>query len=489
MRPTKRFWVLAALAVAAGGWAVTIDRPVLLAGVCGVCAWLLAQQYRFVAALRETAASLEVSQRSSTARTVTDAATYLTVTAQSESASSLALTVDPDPPVAADGTVETLRLKPGGTDVEGTYEFTWPVAGTFRIGAPTVTARDPLGLFEQRLRPSTEQPAVTVEARRPQTVHVGEGGDPITAGFGEHESGQAGRGLEPAEVRKYVAGDAARRIDWKATARLNETHVREFTSQTDRETHLVVDHRAGTAGGPPGESKLDYARHVALAFVDHAEEASERIGCQTVGDEGLTGLFEPRTGLEHLRQIRRHLNAITPTGPAETGDAGSDRSARRVRESSTPTAPERVRVTGQRLAGDDSAFASGVGPFFDRPDAYVRTISDRPLFRAVETAPPRVAGSQWTIIVTDDERRTELREAVKLASDRGPVLVFMTPTALFRPGGLENLDAAYDAYLDFEEFRRDLTSLPGVTAFEVGPADRLSTVLANAPDRRTVRQR
>ncbi|MFC7197240.1 DUF58 domain-containing protein [Halosimplex aquaticum] len=428
-----------------------------------------------------------MSQRCSTARTVTDAATYFTVTARAESAGSLALTVDADPPVAADGSVEPLRLEPGGAEARGTFEFSWPVAGTFGFGAPTVTARDRLGLFEQRLRPSAERPTVTVEARRPQTVHVGEGGDPITAGFGDHESGQAGRGLEPAEVRKYVAGDAVRRIDWKATARLNETHVREFTSQTDRETHLFVDHRAGTADGSPGESNLDYARHVALAFVDHAEESSERVGCQTVGDEGLTGVFEPRADMEHLRQIRRHLNAVTPTGAAES-EAVGDRNAGRVRAPQTPTAPERVRATSQRLAGDGSAFASRLGPFFDRPDAYVRAISDRPLFRAVDAEPPRMAGVQWTVIVTDDERRTELRETVKRASDRGPVLVFLTPTALFEPGGLDDIDAAYDAYLDFEEFRRDLSTLSGVTAFEVGPADRLSTVLANAPDRRAVRQ-
>ncbi|MFC7197239.1 hypothetical protein ACFQL4_25685 [Halosimplex aquaticum] len=50
--------MLAALAVVAGAWAVTIGRPALLVGVCGVCAWLLAQQYRFLVALRGTAASL-----------------------------------------------------------------------------------------------------------------------------------------------------------------------------------------------------------------------------------------------------------------------------------------------------------------------------------------------------------------------------------------------------------------------------------------------
>ncbi|WP_167837482.1 DUF58 domain-containing protein [Halosimplex halophilum] len=486
MRPTSRFWALAALAAAAGGWAVVVGRPVLLAGVCGVCAWLLAQQYRFVAALRTVSGALELTQSSSASRTVTGASTFLTVTARVDPAHSLTLRVDPEAPVGADGAVEPLWLDGRATETTGTYEFEWPVAGTFRVGAPTVTARDRLGLFEQRVVPDAPTPTVAVEPRRPRTVHVGEGGDPIAAGFGDHDAGRSGRGLEPAEVRRYVAGDAFRRIDWKATARLNETHVREFTARTERETQLFVDHRATMATGAPGQTKLDYARHVALAFVDQAGESADRVGCETVGDEGVTGVFEPRADLDHLRAIRRHLDALDPGDDADqrpeptstTGEASSP----------TPTAPDRVRATRQRLDGDESAFAARLRPFFDRPDAYVRAISDRPLYRAVEAAATG-AGALWTVVVTDDANRTELREAVKVARGRGPVLVFLTPTPLFEPGGLDDLDAAYDAYVDFEEFRRELAALPEVSAFEVGPADRLSTVLAEAPGEDRARQR
>jgi len=48
---------------------------------------------------------------------------------------------------------------------------------------------------------------------------------------------------------------------------------------------------------------------------------------------------------------------------------------------------------------------------------------------------------------------------------------------LYEPGGLADLERAYDRYLAFEEFRRELAKLDGVTALEVGPADRLSAVL------------
>jgi len=87
------------------------------------------------------------------------------------------------------------------------------------------------------------------------------------------------------------------------------------------------------------------------------------------------------------------------------------------------------------------------------------------------------------VILTDDERETEVREAVKLArrigTGDGGVLVFLAPTSLYEPGSLADLDAAYDRYADFERFRRSLAAIDGVSAYEVGPADRLDAVLAS----------
>jgi hypothetical protein len=68
---------------------------------------------------------------------------------------------------------------------------------------------------------------------------------------------------------------------------------------------------------------------------------------------------------------------------------------------------------------------------------------------------------------------------VKLARrDEGEVLVFLTPQVLFEPGGLADMEDAYERYVDFEEFRRELARLERVSAFEIAPGDRLEGVLA-----------
>ena len=88
-------------------------------------------------------------------------------------------------------------------------------------------------------------------------------------------------------------------------------------------------------------------------------------------------------------------------------------------------------------------------------------------------------GSVVTVILTDDTHRMEVREAVRAARRHSEhVLVFLAPTVLFERGGVRNVETAYEEYVDFEEFRRDIARIDGVSAFEVGPADRIEAILA-----------
>ncbi len=50
-----------------------------------------------------------------------------------------------------------------------------------------------------------------------------------------------GHGMEYAESRDYVAGDDARHIDWRVTARTGRTHTKTFQAERERLTLLVAD--------------------------------------------------------------------------------------------------------------------------------------------------------------------------------------------------------------------------------------------------------
>ncbi|MFB9808971.1 DUF58 domain-containing protein [Haladaptatus pallidirubidus] len=85
---------------------------------------------------------------------------------------------------------------------------------------PTVTLTDRAGFFQSSFEHGSTA-TVTVTPNRVESAEIGADGQHQLSSLGEHKHGKRGTGLEPAEVRQYVPGDTAQRIDWKVTARLS----------------------------------------------------------------------------------------------------------------------------------------------------------------------------------------------------------------------------------------------------------------------------
>lgn len=499
MQVTGRYWAGVALAGVLAAAALAFARPLLLAGAAGVGAWLLVQQFRFVRTVVRLAEDLSVTQSLARSRVVVDDETtvVLEATLPTDAApEAVRIDVEASPPVGAaatSGATPGFTLTPDGSEATTAFAVRWPVAGEFRFRPPTVTVRDDLGLFRSSFASAgastpgdTRSPTVTVVPRRPRTLHVGEGGDRTTA-FGEHKTGEFGPGIDPGEVREYVPGDALRQIDWKATARSKTPHVRESEEETDHRTVLVVDHRASMGDGPAGETKLDFARQVALGFVEYARANREPIGLYAVGDDGVTTRSPPDSDSKTYATVETTLHDLTSTDASlanarDASELANDGTA-------SPTTPDVARQTADRLRTDASAFGRNLHPFFGAARTYVRRVESDPLYHAVRAYLPRTRGTTTAVVLTDDRNRAEVREAVKLArAHSGTVLAFLTPTVLFEAGGLAELDEAYARYADFEDFRRDLARLDGVSAFEVAPGERLDALLATTATGRTAGQ-
>ena len=82
---------------------------------------------------------------------------------------------------------------------------------------------------------------------------------------GEHRSSTRGRGTELAQVRPYEPGDDVRFIDWNATARTGEPHVRVEVAERALTTWLVLDTSPSMGFGTADRRKADVADGVALA--------------------------------------------------------------------------------------------------------------------------------------------------------------------------------------------------------------------------------
>ena len=290
--------------------------------------------------------------------------------------------------------------------------------------------------------------------------------------MGEHKTGQQGTGIDPEEVREYVPGDSLRKIEWKATARLNRPHIREFESQVTLQTAVLMDLRSTMSTGNDGEIKLDYTRQVALSLLNYAHSRSEPFGLYTIDETGVTTALPPSMSRGQYRTIRSKLQEVEIPATAY-----SSRKSKSVERRS----PIEANQVANRLHSDDSQFDSRLQPFFSQSQSYIPQAETNPLYEAAHTELTRLTEKTVINILTDDTDRNEVKETVKLMRQRNrPVSVFITPTILFEEKTVTNVEDAYERYQEFESFRQDLARLDGVQAFEVGPGDVLDKVLSAA---------
>ena len=464
MNVTGRWWATAGTGIALVALGVAADRPVLLLGAAGLGAWLLGAAAAASRSMRRLVDSLTIEYDLTTATAVVDESATATLTVKrppETAAAPVTVRVDTPPGVDGDAATEPLALDPGATEAATTASLSFPIAGQFELPSPTVDIGDPFGLYRTRVRLGGA-PTVTVTPRTPD-LHVGQGGEKVHSAYGEHQSDRPGPGITTRELRQYVPGDDIQRIDWSATARLAETYIRETEGETDRQTILVVDRRRPMAVGREGERPLDYAREAGIGVTRAALDRGDPIGLWTVGEIGPTASVTSGSATRTYGRIETLLYGLTPT------DGGDARDARSV---------ARVRTLRDRLDGDASRFARTLSAYMSDSDSYVTLLRDDPLVGTVERIRNQRGREGLIVIVTSDERPTELREAVKTAiRGGGRALVFLLPGCLFEPAGLTDLDAAYERYRTFEQLRRELDQHPRATVFELAPDARLNTVL------------
>jgi uncharacterized protein (DUF58 family) len=129
--------------------------------------------------------------------------------------------------------------------------------------------------------------------------------------FGEHGRRRAGLGDEFWQYRPTHAGDSARMIDWRRSARSDGHFVREREWQAAQSVTLWVDPSRSMAfsGDKARAPKADRARVLALALAVLLLRAGERVGLVEPG-------FPPRPGRAQLLRIGA---ALAAEGEADYG--------------------------------------------------------------------------------------------------------------------------------------------------------------------------
>ncbi len=160
-----------------------------------------------------------------------------------------------------------------------TVELTFPRRGSYVQNALGLATRFPFSfLIKTRLMPFERELVVLPEVEaREQTLTI------LPALRGEFEIFVAGRSNDLYRIREFAAGDAARHIDWKATARSQTVMVREFTREDERKLKIIFDNPGPT---DIGEDEYEAAVKLSASLAWHFGSGDTEISFAAPGYSG-----------------------------------------------------------------------------------------------------------------------------------------------------------------------------------------------------------
>jgi uncharacterized protein (DUF58 family) len=132
---------------------------------------------------------------------------------------------------------------------------------------------------------------------------------------GMHRSLRRGTSIEFSEHKLYSPGDDVRHIDWRAFAKTDRYHVKQFEDETNLTLELLVDHSGSMAFHSDGlPAKLDYARTLAGALSYLALRQGDATGLFGFASD-VTVELPPRATSSHLMEVLGRLATLEARGP------------------------------------------------------------------------------------------------------------------------------------------------------------------------------
>lgn len=190
-------------------------------------------------------------------------------------------------------------------------EITFPRRGRYSEEGFRVSTKFPFGF----LRKSRDVPTRREILVLPNVQPTEEFYEILPLISGEVESYFKGRGHDLYAIRDFQEGDTARHVDWKASAKVQQLKVREFTREDDRRVVLIFDTRLPQAD-EKSLAKFEKAVNFCACLAWHFYEIDAQL--QFVSH----GIETPMTGAgEIIYPILENLALVEPqSGSAASGD-------------------------------------------------------------------------------------------------------------------------------------------------------------------------
>ena len=181
--------------------------------------------------------------------------------------------------------IGNIQIPPKST-IEITYKLRARGIGRNQFGTMVIRLLDPLGLYYMEgIYSDVELSSIEVMPIIPQASveeYLARG---IKLELGPRIARQSGISTEFRDIREYVPGDETRRIDWKATAKLNKLMIREYELEKRNNIVLILDLSRNMFIGELGVRKIDYAARTIAYIINYASTKKDNIGLVIFGSD------------------------------------------------------------------------------------------------------------------------------------------------------------------------------------------------------------
>ncbi len=304
MIPTRRLaafaWLATAIAIVAGyvpeasTALYALDGTILLAAMAD----LAIASGRRVEIGRDIAAIFSVGR-----------ANVVTLRLKNRSKRALRGTVmdDPLPDSRSSGLPATFDLAPFGETIVK-YEIVPTRRGPRDLGGVTVRYTSLLGLIARQEHTHLEARVDVypdVHAARALEMLRRQGRQDARLGSLRVRGGDT----EFERLRPYQAGDEARHIDWRASARRDDPTVRQFQAESNQNVVFALDIGRSMRGESQGITSVDHALNAALLAADVALRGGDKAGFLAFDDQP-RAFMPPTGGRAGARKLTRAVYAI-----------------------------------------------------------------------------------------------------------------------------------------------------------------------------------
>jgi uncharacterized protein (DUF58 family) len=163
-------------------------------------------------------------------------------------------------------------------------DLTFSARGRYTQEGLRLATRFPFGLLVKARQVPLQREVIVFPAVEPTAEFY----EVLPLVSGEVETPARGRGHDLYAIRDYQASDAARHVDWKATARSQRLKVREFTREDERRVILVLDAHMASID-EAGQIRFEKAVDLCACLAWHFYEIGAEIQFITQGAETRMG--------------------------------------------------------------------------------------------------------------------------------------------------------------------------------------------------------